>query len=191
MYYSTKIFTTAGAGIKDSFSASAVIGLVNLVFTFVAMAFVDRAGRRKLLLTGLAGQVIALSCVGWMFHTHSHGPALLAAIVAFIASFAMALGPVPWIICSEIFPTQMRGRAMSVATFAIWASCYAVAQTFPPPERPSRHRPRPDVLDLWRVQPGGVRFRRRPGAGNQGPQPRGAGPILPRPAPSQAEGEES
>jgi SP family arabinose:H+ symporter-like MFS transporter len=131
MYYSTKIFTTAGVGVKDSFTASAIIGLVNLLFTFVAMALVDKAGRRALLLIGLAGQVIALGTVGWMFHAHLHGPALLVAIVAFIAAFAMALGPIPWILCSEIFPTKVRGRAMSIATFVIWSACYVVAQTFP------------------------------------------------------------
>ena len=131
MYYSTKIFTTAGVGIKDSFTASAMIGLVNLLFTFVAIAFVDRAGRRPLLLIGLTAQVVALAAVGWMFKTNVHGAPLLGAIVAFIAAFSMALGPIPWILCSEIFPLQVRGRAMSVATFTIWLSCYVVAQTFP------------------------------------------------------------
>mgnify|MGYP000409391027 CR=1 FL=1 len=57
--------------------------------------------------------------------------ALLLAILAFIGAFAMALGPIPWILCSEIFPTRVRGRAMSVATFVIWTACYVVAQTFP------------------------------------------------------------
>ncbi|HEY1790114.1 MAG TPA: MFS transporter, partial [Verrucomicrobiae bacterium] len=131
MYYSTEIFTTAHVGVKDSFTASTVIGLVNLLFTFVAIALVDKAGRRPLLLTGLTAQVIALGCAGWMFHTNASGFGLLASIVAFIAAFAMALGPIPWILCSEIFPMRIRGRAMSVATFVIWISCYIVARTFP------------------------------------------------------------
>jgi len=131
MYYSTKIFTSAGVGVRNSFTASALVGLVNLLFTFVAMALVDKAGRRPLLLVGLVVQVLALSAVGWMFHAGVHGLALLVAIVIFIAAFAMALGPIPWILCSEIFPTRVRGRAMSVATFVIWVSCYVVAQTFP------------------------------------------------------------
>ena len=129
MYYSTKIFTTAG--VKDSFMASTVVGLVNLLFTLIAMALVDKAGRRILLLVGLTAQVIALGAVGWMFQANSGGIALLIAILAFIGAFAMALGPIPWILCSEIFPTRVRGRAMSVATFTIWTSCYIVAQTFP------------------------------------------------------------
>jgi SP family arabinose:H+ symporter-like MFS transporter len=131
MYYSTKIFTTAGVGVKNSFSASMVVGLVNLVFTFVAIALVDKAGRRPLLLVGLLLQVIFLGAVGWMFHAGVQGAGLLLSIVGFIAAFAMALGPIPWIFCSEIFPTKLRGRAMSVAVFTIWVSCYVVAQTFP------------------------------------------------------------
>ena len=131
MYYSTKIFTTAGIGVQDAFLASVIVGLVNVCFTFVALAFVDRAGRRPLLLIGLAVQVAALSTVGALFAAGVGGIALLVAILAFIAAFAMALGPIPWIVCSEVFPTKIRGRAMSLATFVIWTSCYAVAQTFP------------------------------------------------------------
>ena len=131
MYYSTKIFTTAGVGVGNSFTASVIVGLVNLLFTFVAIALVDKAGRRILLLVGLTLQVIALGAVGLMFKTGVQGIGLLLAIVSFIAAFAMALGPIPWILSSEIFPTRVRGRAMSMANFVIWSSCYVVAQTFP------------------------------------------------------------
>jgi len=131
MYYSTKIFATAGVAVKDSFTSSVIIGLVNVVFTFVAISLVDKAGRRALLLVGLAIQVVALGLVGWMFHNGYSGLPLLLAILAYIGAFGMALGPIPWILCSEIFPTRVRGRAMSLATFVIWSSCYIVAQTFP------------------------------------------------------------
>lgn len=131
MYYSTKIFTTAGVGVQDAFMASTIVGLVNLAFTVVAIAFVDRAGRRMLLLIGLTVQTLALGAVGGMFRADVSGLPLLAAILAFIAAFAIALGPIPWIVCSEIFPTRIRGRAMSLATFTIWTACYAVTQTFP------------------------------------------------------------
>ena len=131
MYYSTKIFATAGVGLQDAFGSSVVVGLVNLLFTFVAIGLVDRAGRRPLLLVGLTVQVLALGGVGWLFSAGASGLPLLAAILVFIAAFAMALGPIPWILCSELFPTRIRGRAMSVATFTIWTSCYVVAQTFP------------------------------------------------------------
>ena len=131
MYYSTKIFATSGVGVKDSFTSSAIVGFVNLLFTFVAIVLVDRAGRRALLLVGLTVQMTALGAVGWMFHAGFKGLPLLLAILTFIGAFAMALGPISWILCSEIFPTKVRGRAMSVATFTIWTACYIVAQTFP------------------------------------------------------------
>jgi MFS transporter, SP family, arabinose:H+ symporter len=131
MYYSTKIFVAAGVGVKDSFTASALVGAVNLLLTFVAILLVDKAGRRLLLLIGLAIQVVALGMVGLMFHQNIGGLWLMTFIILFIAAFAMALGPISWIVCSEIFPTKVRGRAMSVATFTIWSSCYLVAQTFP------------------------------------------------------------
>lgn len=131
MYYSTKIFTSAGVGVANAFSSSILVGLVNFLFTLVAMAFVDKAGRRPLLIIGCTIQVLALGFVGVMFHTGGGGLPLMLGILVFIAAFAMALGPIPWIVCSEIFPTKIRGRAMSIATFTIWTSCYAVAQTFP------------------------------------------------------------
>ncbi|MFA6564166.1 MAG: sugar porter family MFS transporter [Verrucomicrobiia bacterium] len=131
IYYSTKIFASAGVGVNDAFTSSAIIGLVNLLFTFLAIAFVDKAGRRPLLLIGLTVQVLAEGTVGWMFHAGYSGWPLLVAVIAFTAAFAMAMGPISWILCSEIFPTKVRGRAMSVATFVIWTSCYIVAQTFP------------------------------------------------------------
>ncbi|MDP3070986.1 MAG: sugar porter family MFS transporter [Opitutaceae bacterium] len=131
MYYSTKIFATAGAVTNAAFTSSVWVGLINLVFTFVAIAFVDRLGRRPLLLIGTAVQAVALGLVGWMFHTGQHGPLLLGCVVLFIAAFAMAMGPITWLFCSEIFPNQIRGRAMSVAAFTVWVACYIVAQTFP------------------------------------------------------------
>lgn len=131
IYYSTKIFESAGLVKNAAFTSTAWIGLVNLLFTFVAIAFVDKAGRRPLLLIGTAVQVVALALVGWMFYTQQNGVPLLLCIMTFTAAFAMAMGPIPWIICSEIFPNKVRGRAMSIAAFTVWSSCYVVAQTFP------------------------------------------------------------
>jgi SP family arabinose:H+ symporter-like MFS transporter len=131
MYYSTKIFLSAGVGVRDAFMASVVIGLVNVLFTLLALALVDRAGRRPLLLIGLAVQTLALAVVGLLFRAGAGGVPLLVAVLAFIGAFAMSVGPIGWIVCSEIFPTRVRGRAMSLATLTIWTSCYLVAQTFP------------------------------------------------------------
>jgi len=92
-------------------------------------------GVAKMLLALLVGgsvvQVIALIAVGVMFAKGIGGLWLLIFIVMFTGSFAAAMGPVPWIVISEIFPTKIRGQAMSVATLVLWASCYIVSQTFP------------------------------------------------------------
>jgi SP family arabinose:H+ symporter-like MFS transporter len=131
MYYSTKIFAASGAGQNAAFTSSVWVGLINFAFTFVAIGLVDKAGRRPLLLIGTAVQAIALGLVGWMFHAQQNGVGLLVCVVLFIAAFAMAMGPIGWLFCSEIFPNKVRGRAMSVAAFTVWVSCYVVAQTFP------------------------------------------------------------
>lgn len=131
MYYSTKIFATAGGGTNAAFTSSVWVGLINLLFTFVAIALVDQAGRRPLLLVGTAIQTFALGLVGWMFHTQQQGVGLLVCVILFIAAFAMSLGPIGWLFCSEVFPNKVRGRAMSIAAFTVWVSCYVVAQTFP------------------------------------------------------------
>ena len=131
MYYSTGIFKAATGDANAAFTASAWIGLVNLAATFVAIAFVDRAGRRPLLLVGNVVQVVGLAAVGYVYAADPHAPGLLWGVLVYVAAFAMAMGPIPWVLCSEIFPAKLRGRAMSVATFTIWLGCYAVSQTFP------------------------------------------------------------
>ncbi len=131
MYYAPEIFKSIGAGRDAAFSQTVSIGVVNVLFTFVAVSLVDKAGRKALLIGGSIAQVIALTAVGIMFAKGIGGYWLLFFIVVFTGAFASAMGPVPWIIISEIFPTKIRGQAMSVATLVIWASCYLVSQTFP------------------------------------------------------------
>jgi len=131
MYYSTGIFKAATGDANAAFASSVWIGLVNLVATFVAIAFVDRAGRRPLLLVGNAAQVVGLAAVGYVYAADPQAPGLLWGILVYVAAFAMAMGPIPWVLCSEIFPAKLRGRAMSIATLTIWLGCYAVSQTFP------------------------------------------------------------
>lgn len=131
MYYAPEIFKTAGAGTDSAFSQTVIVGAVNLVFTFVAIGFVDRLGRKPLLIIGTLVQVISLTFVGWMFKTGGSGGLLLGSILAFVAAFAVAMGPIPWIINAEIFPTKLRGRAMSLAIFCLWFADWIVTQTFP------------------------------------------------------------
>jgi MFS transporter, SP family, arabinose:H+ symporter len=131
MYYSTEIFKNATGNANAAFNSTIWIGLVNFFATFIAIGLVDKAGRKPLLLVGNAVQVAALAAVGLIYAQNPHSPALLGFVILYIAAFAMAMGPLPWIVCSEIFPAKMRGRAMSVATFCIWSGCLIVAQTFP------------------------------------------------------------
>lgn len=131
MYYSTDIFRAATGDAGAAFKASVWIGLVNLMATFIAILLVDQAGRKPLLLIGNAVQVLGLLTVGHIYALHPQSPGLLWGVILYTAAFAMAMGPIPWILSSEIFPAKLRGRAMSIAAFAIWVGCFLVAQTFP------------------------------------------------------------
>jgi SP family arabinose:H+ symporter-like MFS transporter len=131
MYYGPTIFKAAGAGQDAAFSSTVTVGLVNLAFTFVAIWLVDRAGRKPLLIVGTLVQVISLGLVGYLFHTGGGGNILLFGVLLFVAAFAIAMGPIPWIVNSEIFPTKLRGRAMSVAIVMLWFADFIVTQTFP------------------------------------------------------------
>ncbi len=131
MYYATEIFKAAGAGTDAAFRQTVTVGVVNLLFTCVAIWLVDRAGRRPLLIAGTAVQVLALGFVGAMSDLHGPRTALLFGVLGFVAAFAVAMGPIPWIVNAEIFPTKLRGRAMSVAIFCLWFADWVVTQTFP------------------------------------------------------------
>jgi SP family arabinose:H+ symporter-like MFS transporter len=131
MYYAPEIFKAAGAGTDAAFSQTVVVGAVNLAFTFVAIWLVDRAGRKPLLIAGTLVQVVSLASVGFMFQKGQGGATVLVSILGFVAAFAVAMGPIPWIVNSEIFPTKLRGRAMSVAIFCLWFADWVVTQTFP------------------------------------------------------------
>jgi MFS family permease len=104
---------------------------VNLAFTLVALALIDRLGRRPLLLAGAAVQTVALALVGLSFGSAHQGAGTLLAVLTYIAAFAIAMGPIPWVLISEIFPGPVRGRAVAIGVGTIWAACLAVAQSFP------------------------------------------------------------
>jgi SP family arabinose:H+ symporter-like MFS transporter len=131
MYYAPEIFRAAGSGRDLAFTQTVTVGVVNLAFTFVAIGLVDKAGRRPLLIAGTLVQAGSLLLVGLMFDRGSHGTLLLLSILSFVAAFALAMGPVSWIVCSEIFPTKLRGRAMSIAVLMLWFADFLVTQTFP------------------------------------------------------------
>jgi MFS transporter, SP family, arabinose:H+ symporter len=131
MYYSTEIFRNATGSANAGFTSSVWIGLVNFLATFGAILFVDKAGRKPLLLLGNAVQVGALVMVGVIFGANPRSPALLGFVLLYIAAFAIAAGPLTWLVCSEIFPAKLRGRAMSISACFVWVACLMVAQTFP------------------------------------------------------------
>jgi len=108
------------------------VGLVNLVFTVVAMGLIDRAGRRPLLTGGFISMGLFLLLLSGLFFAGKlEGYGVLGFILGFIAAFAISSGPVTWVIISEIYPNQIRGLAVSVATLALWVANFLVSYTFP------------------------------------------------------------
>jgi len=131
MYYGPEVFKASGVAQDAAYVQTVTVGAINLIFTFVAIGFVDKAGRRPLLLIGTAIQTIAHLFIGFFFFKSINGLPLLGGVLLFVAAFAMAMGPVSWIVNSEIFPTKLRGRAMAVSIFLLWFSDWVVTQTFP------------------------------------------------------------
>lgn len=131
LYYAPEIFKIAGSADVQAIGDTVLVGAVNLLFTFVAIALVDRLGRRPLLLATSLGMGISFACLGFAFRGDLPRGWILASTLAYVASFAVAMGPVVWVVLSEIFPARLRGSAMSVATFFLWLACFCVAQTAP------------------------------------------------------------
>lgn len=134
IYFAPMIFQASGlSSASAAILATAGIGVVNVGMTLVAIWLVDRVGRRVLLLSGLAGMVVSL-CVLALGFLLGTGPALgwltAASLAAYVGSFAIGLGPVFWLLISEIFPLAIRGRGMSAATIANWLANLVVALTF-------------------------------------------------------------
>ncbi|MGO4185268.1 sugar porter family MFS transporter [Paenibacillus sp. MCAF9] len=133
MYYAPEIFKATGAGTNASLIQTILVGFINLLFTLVALWLIDKVGRKALLLVGSASMTICLIVIGIAFQTgHAAGPLVLIFILLYVASFAISLGPVVWVIMSEIFPNRIRGKATAIAAMALWAADYLVSQSFPP-----------------------------------------------------------
>ncbi len=131
LYYAAKIFQDAGASVDAALLNIVYIGAVNMIFTIIAIFTVDYLGRRVLMLTGFAGLTITLSLIGGSFYFGYSGTAVLVLCLATIGCFAMTLGPVVWVILSEIFPNRIRGAAMSVSIFSLWVACFLLILTSP------------------------------------------------------------
>jgi sugar porter (SP) family MFS transporter len=132
IYYGPIIFLESGFKTDSALLASVMIGITNLIFTFVGMAMVDKAGRKFLLLVGLAGMGISMTLVGFCMQSDMISAKwTLLWIMTYIASFAMSIGVVIWVYLSEIYPTRVRGQALSVATMVLWLGNVILTQLFP------------------------------------------------------------
>ena len=132
IYYGPRIFESAGFGVGGSLNGQVIIGIVNVLFTLVAIWKIDRLGRRVLLIAGCLGMIVSHLAIGTVFYTgQTEGILLMVFIPMFIAFFAFSYGPVIWTLLSEIYPTTVRGRAMSIATLTLWVGTFIIGQTVP------------------------------------------------------------
>jgi SP family arabinose:H+ symporter-like MFS transporter len=132
IYYAPEIFKNIGFGTNSALYQTVIIGTTNTIFTFIAIWLIDKAGRRTLLLWGVSGMTICLFAIGLMFYLEvGTGPWLLIFILGFVGSFSASLGPIPWVMISEIFPTKIRGVAMSIAIVTLWLGVILITQFTP------------------------------------------------------------
>lgn len=131
MYYAPEIFKKVGNSSDAAFMQTVIVGVINVLFTWVAIKWVDSQGRKKLLMLGGIVMGVSLLTVGASFYFDLGGTLLLVFTLTYVAGFAASYGPVTWVVISEIFPIKLRGLALSVATFSLWVSVYLVTQFFP------------------------------------------------------------
>lgn len=129
--YAHEIFSAAGYAVSDVLMNIVITGVTNLVFTFVAIFTVDRWGRKALMLFGSSGLAVIYAVMGGCYFLGVSGWPMLLLVVMAIACYAMSLAPVVWVVLSEIFPVRIRGAAMAVSTFFLWAACFLLTYTFP------------------------------------------------------------
>ena len=131
IYYGPRIMEEAGIRLSDAMGGQVIIGFVNMLATIYAIVKIDNYGRKKLMIGGITGMFISLVIIGFLFLTGQTGIILLLFILTFIISFAIGYGSIIWVLLSEIYPTKVRGRAMSVATLAVWTGTAIIGQVVP------------------------------------------------------------
>ena len=131
LYYAPRIFRSMGATGDVSMIQTVVMGIVNIIFTVVAIFTVDKVGRRPLLIIGSVGMMIGMAALSVLSFTNAIGIAALVFIIIYTASFMMSWGPICWVLISEIFPNTIRSQAVAIAVAAQWISNFAVSATFP------------------------------------------------------------
>lgn len=131
LYYAPEIFKSIDPNTDGALLLTIIVGIVNFLFTIIAVKTVDKRGRKPLMLIGALGMAVAMLALGFVFFSGATGYLALACMMLYVASFAMSWGPVTWVLLSEIFPNKIRGKAMAVAVAAQWISNYLVSLTFP------------------------------------------------------------
>jgi len=131
LYYAPEIFKTIASGTDSALLMTIIVGIVNFLFTIIAIKTVDSYGRKPLMIIGALGMAIAMLSLGFVFFSGATGYLALFCMMLYVASFAMSWGPVTWVLLSEIFPNKIRGRALAIAVAAQWVSNYLVSLTFP------------------------------------------------------------
>ena len=132
LYYGADIFEKAlGFGKEDILAQQIILAFVNMLFTFIAMATVDKLGRKPLIYYGCIGMIMGFVILAGTLVADQKGILSLVGILLFIGSFALSMGPVVWVLLSEMFPNVIRSAAMSVAVAVQWAMNYFVSQMFP------------------------------------------------------------
>ena len=130
--YAEEIFKAAGYDVSGMMFNVVITGLVNLVFTFVAIKTVDKCGRRPLMLFGAGGLMVTYAILGACYHFGVQGLPVLIVVLVAIACYAMTLAPITWVLLSEIFPNRIRGAAMSLAVSSLWIACFVLTISFKP-----------------------------------------------------------
>jgi len=130
--YAPEIFARASGGLKSSLFESMLIGVILLIFTFIPILFVEKVGRRPILIIGVGMMAAMLAFLTVLFaFARDQWLLILIAILCYIAAYASSIACVTWVILSEIFPNRVRGEAMSVANFCLWSANFMLLQTFP------------------------------------------------------------
>ncbi|NJK86545.1 MAG: sugar porter family MFS transporter, partial [Bacteroidales bacterium] len=131
LYYAPRIFESMGSAKDASFLQTVIMGIVNVIFTVVAILTVDKWGRKPLLMVGSVGMAIGMFAIGALSFLNIIGIGTLVFIIIYTASFMMSWGPICWVLISEIFPNKIRGRAVAIAVAAQWAANYLISSTYP------------------------------------------------------------
>ena len=131
LYYAPEIFKTLNLGTDAALLKTIIVGIVNFLFTIIAVKTVDNYGRKPLMFIGAVGMAVSMIALGFAFYAEIGGYAALICMMVYVAAFALSWGPVTWVLLAEIFPNDIRNKAMPIAVAAQWLSNWLVSSTFP------------------------------------------------------------